>query len=370
MSRTLKGGVLHDVRMGRRRNRRGDGSVSYDRANRCWWARISLGIVNGRRVVKKKRAATEDEAHAELATLIRIYGAGGDPARQTLDEYLRDWLDSHGPSVRPSTRTSYAGHVRNHIAPLLGGILVARLRPADVRRLVADRTRAGLSAATVGRIVTTLHIALQRAVDERAILDNPVDGVRLPRVERPPVDALSADHADAIVDACRGTFIGCLVVLLLGSGMRLGEALGLDWGDVRLDDGFVLVRHTKTRIRSVPVSGDAIEALREHKRQAPRVGDREPVFLSPRPPHERLRGTTVSHALPRILERAGLPRMAPHGLRHGSASIMVAAGVHMRVVAEQLGHRNPALTARVYAHVLPEAQREAVQVLNRRSRTG
>lgn len=356
--------------MARRRQRRGDGSVSYDRTNRCWWARVSLGVVNGKRIVKKARCATEAQARDELERLRRIYGAGGDPARQTLDAYLADWLTAHGPSVRESTRVSYAGHITNHITPLLGGIYVGKLRPGDVRRLVADRSKAGLSPATVSRIVTTLHIALQAAVDERAILDNPVDGVRLPRVEREPVDALSPVHAAAIVEACRGTFIDALVVLLLGSGMRLGEALGLDWGDVRLDQGFVVVRRSKTSVRAIPINDDAVEALRAHHREAKRVGDREPVFLAPKPPHGRLRGTTVSHALPRFLEHAGLPRMAPHALRHGAATLMVAANVHMRVVAEQLGHRNPALTARVYAHVLPEAQRDAVQVLNRKTDSG
>lgn len=356
--------------MARRRARRGDGSVSYDRANRCWWARISLGVVDGKRVVKKARASSEDAARAELERLRRIYVSGGEPARQTLDTYLAAWLDAHGPSVRPSTRTSYEGHIRNHISPLLGGIPVARLRPSDVRRLIADRTGAGLSPATVGRIVTTLHIAMQQAVDDRAILDNPVDGVRLPRVERAPVEALTAAQADAIVDACRETFVGTLVTLLLGSGMRLGEALGLDWGDVRDAERFVVVRRSKTRVRAIPISDDAAEALAGHRRAARRVGEHEPVFVSPRPPHDRLRGTTVSHALPRILERAGLPKLSPHALRHGAASIMVAQGVHMRVVAEQLGHRNPALTARVYAHVLPESQRDAVQVLNRRRQVG
>ena len=354
----------HDGAVGR--NRRG--SVSYDRTNRCWWARVSLGTVDGKRVVRKARAATKEAAQDELVKLLRLYGAGGEPARQTLSAYLDDWLASHGPSVRASTRVSYAGHITNHIAPLLGGIMVGKLRPADVRRLIADRSAAGLSPATVGRIIATLHIALQQAVDDRAIVDNPADGVRLPRVEPKAVAALTPAGAEAIIGACSGpyAYLEPLVVVLLGSGMRLGEAVGLDWGDVRLDGSFVLVRRTKTRIRSVSISDDAVTALRDHKRAAVRVGDAEPVFLSPRPPHHRLAGATVSHALPRALEAAGLPRLSPHGLRHGSASIMVAAGVHMRVVAEQLGHRNPALTAKVYAHVLPESQRDAVQALNRR----
>ena len=96
----------------------------------------------------------------------------------------------------------------------------------------------------------------------------------------------------------------------------------------------------------------------------------EPVFWSPRNRRGargrgRLSGWAVSHALPEALERAGLPALHPHLLRHGVASLMVSDGTHMRVVAQQLGHRNPALTARVYAHVVPDLQRGAVDRLDR-----
>jgi integrase len=176
---------------------------------------------------------------------------------------------------------------------------------------------------------------------------------------------MSDATADQILEATRGTFLGPLTELLLGSGMRLGEALGLDQGDLHLDASFVVVRVTKTRVRAIPISDDAAEALRKHVASVKRRGPDEPVFFAPRS-GGRLSGATVSHAFPKMLTRAGLPRLTPHGLRHGAATLMVAKGVPMRHVAEQLGHKNPALTARVYAHVLPEAQKEAVRLLNRR----
>jgi integrase len=133
-----------------------------------------------------------------------------------------------------------------------------------------------------------------------------------------------------------------------------------------LDTGYVRVRVSKTTVRAVPISDDAVTALREALAAAPRRGADEPVFYSPRHQRERLRGSSVTHALPRILERAGLPPLTPHALRHGAATLMLADGHPMRVIAEQLGHRNPALTARVYAHVIPEAQRAAIGSLERR----
>lgn len=352
-----------------RRRKRGEGSVFYDATNGVWVARVSLGMRNGKRVGKKVVAHSKREAEQERERLLRAFSQGGDPATMTLDAYLGDWLRTVQPSIAPGTFDSYSNHVRLHISPLLGGIIVAKLRPDDVRRLVRDRIAAGKAPATVGLIVTTLRMALRQAVDDRSIPDNPAVGVRLPKVKREPVAALSEVSADAILDATNGTWLRAMVALLNGSGMRRGEAIGLDWGDVHLDDAFVVVRVSKTTVRAVPISEDAVDALRRHKAAAKREGANEPVFVGPRT-GERLRGDSVTHALPRFLERAGLPRMTPHGLRHGTASRMVAKGVHMRVVAEQLGHKNPAMTAKVYAHVLPESQRDAVNLLNRTRRQG
>lgn len=346
-----------------RRGRRGEGTVYWSKADRRWVAKWPLGVVNGKRQAKRAKFRTRPEAEDERDRMRRLYGSGGSSSGDTLDTYLARWLPDHARSIRPSTATSYAGHIRLHIGPLLGGIPIGKLRPADVRRLIGDLERKGRSAGTIHLVVRTLSVAMNAAVADRILTDNPCDGVRLPRITREPVRVIAAADAEAIIDATRETWIGPLVRLLIGSGMRLGEACGLRQGDLLLDDGYVRLRVSKTTIRAVPVSADGIAALREALIAAPRRGPHEPVFYGPRT-GDQLRGSSVSHALPRILEAAGLGHLAPHGLRHGHATLLVEKGVHMRVIAEQLGHRNPALTARVYAHVVPESQRSAVGLLD------
>jgi integrase len=333
-----------------------------------WIAAFPLGVIDGRRRMKRARCRSEADAFRELERLRNEYGTGIDPAMVTLDAYLQGWLAGHR-SVRDSTHVSYAGHVRRHISPLLGGIIVSRLRPRDVDRLIVNRLAAGLSPATVGRIVTTLRIALAAGVKRGELRDNPAARVDLPRVEREPVEAMTEVQVDRLVEAFSDHWLGPLVRLLAGSGLRLGEALSLNQGDV--GDGFVRIRRSKTTIRAVPISDDAALAVREAMAVAPRRGPSEPLFFGPRRnrhgERDRLAGFTVTHAVPRVLEAAGLPHVTPHGFRHGAATLMVAKGAPMRMVAEQLGHRNPGMTARVYAHVTPEAQRAAVNLLNRRS---
>lgn len=361
MPTSQRSGVRHDVRMARR-GRRGEGSVYFSKADRRWIARFPLG--QGR--TKRVKCRSQGQADRELERLSRLYRAGGNPATGTLDDYLAGWLPEHGRSVRPSTRRSYEGHVRLHISPLLGGIRLADLAPRDVRRLIAELERQGKSAGTIHLVVRTLSSALSAAVADRTLTDNAVRGVRLPRIERDPVRALTGDQADAIIGAVAGSWIERPVRVWLGSGLRRGEVIGLDQGDLMLDDGYVRVRHSKTDVRSAPVSDDAVAALREALADAPRRAADAPVFFGVRHRYERMPADSISHALPRILEAAGLARLTPHALRHGAATLMLTGGASMRAIAEQLGHKNPATTARIYAHVVPESQRAAVKLLERR----
>lgn len=347
-----------------RRRPRGSGSAYFDHDAGRWVASVSLGVVNGKRIRRKASGATKREAEQERERLLRTFRGGAEPATETLDRYLAEWLRHHGRSVRPSTLTSYQGHIRLHIAPLLGGIPLAKLRPQDVRRLVDDLERKRLRAGTIHLVIRTLSVALRAAVDDRLIPDAATDGVKLPRIVRQPVTALTADAADAILDAVAGTWVERPVRVWLGSGLRRGEVLGLDQGDVDAAGRFVRVRVSKTHVRAVPCSQDAMLALWEALRDAPRVGPGEPVFFGRRT-GDRLRGDSITHALPKILEAAGLGHLTPHALRHGAATLMLTGGMSMRTIAEQLGHRNPAITARVYAHVVPEAQRAAADSLER-----
>lgn len=360
--------------MARRRAPRGSGSVGYDKARGTWYARVYTRGPDGKRIAHRVRAATPGQAEDERRRLVARYGPDdeADEPTATLDEYLEQWLPVHERTIRATTAKSYRTHVRKHIRPMLGGIPVHRLRPRDVDRLIADRLAAGLSPATVTRIVITLRIALNRAVRRRLILDNPASHAELPRVEPRLVEALTEDRIDRIVEVSRGTWLGPVIALIVGSGLRVGEAVGLDWGDVHEDEGYVIVRRTKTRPRAVPISSDAADALRSHRAARTLVAADAPVFLSHRPLHRtvdpRMTPGAVAQAMRDLLRRHKLPLVTPHGLRHGVATSLVAQGVHMRVVAEQLGHRDPALTARVYAHVVPQQQAAAVQLLNRRAR--
>lgn len=341
-------------RRGRRRGRKGDGSIvpvgDRFQARYSW---TEGGI--------RKRKAKTFDLRADAEWWLRQAHRHGTPGDDlTVAAHMERWLAGKR-KVAPSTRRQYTEHVRLHIVPVLGGFRLTELRRQHVEAFVEDRLRyvsptkrKRLSPATVGKVLVTLRSALEEAVP-RDIPDNPAARVEAPKVERQPVAAMTRDDAARLVAAVRGTWMEHIVRVLLGSGMRVGEAVALDQGDVH--DGWVRLRKSKTTIRAVRLSEDANEAIHEAIRKAPRRGKAEPVFFGPRT-GDRLRPSSLTHAL-----RAEVGLTA-HALRHGTATLMVAAGVHMRVVAEQLGHANPAMTARVYSHVAPESVRDAISVLD------
>lgn len=360
-----------------RRHRRGEGAT-YPLKDGGWMAQLQVGYDRrtGKRRYVRRRATDEKDADRKLTRLQLEWGRAGDVAFQRLDDYLADWLDGIEGTIAPSTLRSYRGHVDNHIAPLLGAITVGALRPDDVKRLIRRATVDGSKPATVGRIVTTLRMALQQAVREGELVTNPAL-VKLPRVTREPVEAMTAAKAEAILATVRAkgadgkaSWMEPIITLLLGTGMRAGEACALDWRDLDLEAGTVLIRAGKTRAatRTIHLVPFVVRSLERHRAATPRYGPREPVFLGPLRSRktrqlERTRVDAVSHAFPDLLEARGMDRMRVHDLRHGTATLLLARGVPMRVISEVLGHANPALTARLYAHVGDESKRAAMALL-------
>jgi integrase len=210
-----------------------------------------------------------------------------------------------------------------------------------------------------------------------------VDPLPVPYREIHP---LTPEQARALLAAARDDRFETLYVLALTSGARQGELLGLSWSDLDLSTGTMTIRRQLQRAgrgwslvepktsrsrRTLGLPPMAVDALREHRvRQledhiaaGSRWQEHGLVFTSTI--GTPLDGTNVTHRLRQLLADAGLPRQRFHDLRHACASFMLAAGIHPRVVMEQLGHSQIALTMNTYSHVVPALQREAAAQMER-----
>lgn len=176
---------------------------------------------------------------------------------------------------------------------------------------------------------------------------------------------MTPERAREILAAVAGDRNAALYELLLGSGMRVGEALALDWRDVDLERGTVFIRKGKTAraVRTIPVPPTVTASLRAHRTRSATIDPTAPVFVGERK-GQRLRVDVALHRFLELLRAAKVPPMRIHDLRHGHATLLLAAGVPMQAIADQLGHANPALTAAIYAHVQPGALRKAVNALD------
>jgi integrase len=327
-------------------------------------------------VIKLKEATARRDAGEPVAASRVLVGA-----------FLERWLDEALPAgdLKPTTVENYATLTRHHLIPALGHRRLDALTAADVQRMINTKRAEGLSDRTVQLLHAILRRALGQAVRWQEARRNVAALVDRPRVQRKEATCLSPAEAQRLLDAARGDRLYALYAVALACGLRRGEALALRWSDVDLEAGTLRVARTLSRVRSghvftepksprsrrtVPLPTSCISELRAHRvRQAEERlqlcgawQDHDLVFPSmwgtPMDPRNALRAFTT------IAKRAGLEGIGLHTLRHTCASLLLAQGVHPRVVMETLGHSGIAITMDVYSHVMPHQQREAADLMN------
>ena len=383
-----------------------EGSI-FKRRDGRWAAALTVGWRNGRRHRKYFYGATRDAVQKELTAALRAQHQGLPvaPERQTVAQFLTAWLNECvRPSVRPRTLVSYSQLVKVHVSPELGHVILTKLSPQDVQAFLNAKLKArrrNLSKKklpTIGaepdqpvkpetlspRTVQYLHAVLRRALGQAVkwglVARNVATLVNPPSVRRPAVRPFNPDEARRLLGAIEGDRLAALYSVALALGLRQGEALGLRWDDVDLEAATLIVRKAMQRIhgklelvdpkttksrRAIALPDVAVAALRAHRvRQleerllaGSRWQDSSLVFATKI--GTPLDGRNVTRHFQKLLDDAGLPRQRFHDLRHTCASLLLAQGVHPRVVMETLGHSQISLTMDTYSHVIPQLQREA-----------
>jgi integrase len=304
-------------------------------------------------------------------------------SRQTVAEYLHEWLDAITPTVRPSTISSYRRNVELHAISHLGA---AHLTDVDggvlnalYARLLLDGRKnqagGGLSPRSVRYIHTILHRAFKDAVRWNRLARNPADQADPPRGGTSPEPVTwSPETLNEFLSrsAAYGDRYLAAWILLATTGMRRGEALGLRWSDLNLDGARAAIVQTVVAVghevrfstpktakgrRSVSLDSQTVEALRQHR--ARQAEDR--LALGPGWPDHglvftKIDGTPVhperfSREFDRRIQRWDLPKIRLHDLRHTWATLALETGVHPRVVQERLGHSTVGITLNTYSHV-------------------
>lgn len=365
-----------------KRRGHGEGSIYRRADNGLWVGSLNLGWREGKRVRRAFYGKTRREVQDMLDAARQSVQTGIEPTgkRLTVESYLHDWLEASRSSVRYSTWRRYEQIVRCQLIPHLGHHPLSKLTAGHVEAMMRAVAGEGRSIRTSLHCRAVLRSALSRAARHGLIVRNAAALADPPHAPQQDVQSLNPDEVRSLLASVEDDPFGPLYVLSIASGLRQGELLGLRWSDMDLESRTVSVRRALQRVngqliavepktarsrRDVSLPTVALDALRLHRRRqlaAPVQSAMGYIFTDEagRPLH----GPAVTRRFQARLKDAGLPRVPFHALRHTAASLLLARGVHPRVVMEMLGHSTIALTMNTYSHVIPALQREAADQMD------
>ena len=374
-----------------KRRANGEGNIRKRKDGR-WEGRYTAGHnpATGKAIYKNVLGKTQAEVKEKLKKAIEET-KGLDVAkgqRYTVGQWMDVWYEYYAQiKVRPSSHKTYEGYIKNHIKPSVGNIPLTKLTTLDLQQLYqklltegrVDRLEAqnqpkGLSPKTVRNINQVISAAMQLAIQQHLISHDPTDGCALPKTEHREMQTLSADQLAAFLLEAKHSGVFEMYYIELATGLRRGELLGLKWEDIDFVNQTLRVRRqvgringevreaplkTKNAYRTISLGTDAVGILKHQRENQPSGSS----YVFPGPTGGPIAPDSVLHMLHRVLDRAGLPEIRFHDLRHTFATLALQNGVDIKTVSGMLGHFSAGFTLDTYAHVTTAAQRQAAETM-------
>ena len=326
------------------------------------------------------------------------------PSGYTVSQWLREWLITYAlPTVKQSTYISYESYVRLHLEPAFEAVKLSTLSIEQLQRFFNQKQQS-LSAKTLRNIYNMLHACLDQAVINGHMLRNPIQGVKLPAAHKKEISILSPVEQAALHTAASisPTLSAFGIIFTLSTGIRLGELIGLQWGDVDHFNRTIRIRRTVGRLQKIDEAGNLVPKV-------PGVPTTEIVARSPKSANARrtiplfsqvwddlmlyhskqkemllaqglsLTPTTPIFSTPaglvyeprtyedlfkRTLKAAGVQDINFHALRHTFATRALEAGMDIKVLSSILGHAQASTTLNLYAHALPDHKRQSMDKMS------
>ena len=353
----------------------------------------------------------EKEANQQLAIFVAEIEKGQviTNRKLTFAEFIVLWLRDHAEKhLAPKTLFRYKQMLDSRITPALGKLKLEAIKPnhllsfysnlaePGIKKIPQKKLKEneeppepqGLSERTILHHHRLIHTILESAVQWLYIVNNPASRVKAPKVQKTSATVYDQEQTSALLEAMTNEPFKYQVIILLAiaTGMRQGEIMGLTWKHINFDSNSIQVQQAaqylpgqgvflkdpknETSKRTISVPPSVMDTLKQYKKHQAeerlKLGDKwkasDMLFTSwdgrPMYPNE------MSSWFPKFLKRHNLPHLPFHGLRHTSATLLIAEGLTATDLSRRLGHSTTSTTMNIYAHSLQKADEAAAQKMN------
>jgi integrase len=352
------------------RRGRNEGSIDQMHDGR-WRARVSLGTgADGKRKRKAIYGKTKQEVQKKLRQAQSANDAGrlATPTKTTVADYLAFWIKNISRAC-VSTKQRYQQDITNHINPLIGKTRLQQLTGIHIDGVISTAVGNGLSPSSQQKIFAVLHKSFNDALKRDLIGFNPCSKSDKPKVPKHKPTVWNAEEAETFLKYVEGHRWFALFATAMFTGMRQGESLALYWSDIDWTNSRITVARTLTTegyksvigektktdagVRTINAPAFLMDALDRHRGKMaidghPTQGDHL-VFVN-HAGNIISRTNLVRRTFKPLCEKAGVPVIVWHELRHTTATLLLESGIPINNVSELLGHASSVVTAMVYSH--------------------
>lgn len=360
--------------------------VKKDEARGTWYFVVSAGKdeKGKRKQIFKRGFTSEALAKRELRKVMQQLDDNTyvKPTKKTYSEFLTEWLQSKSLKLRSITLKTYTGHVVNHIAAKLGHFELNKITTTQIEKFyISLSLESKLSNHTISDIHKIVKNSFHSAVKRKYVTYSPVIEAETPKFKKKEMMVWTLKESALFLSHVKEHRLYPAFLLGLTTGMRQSEILGLRWKDVDFvnehlnvrqtlsHDGKVLTVQTKTESskRTISLYQEVLTTLEEHRR----LIDNEKAAINshyqendlvictgtgtPLGPRNLLR-TFYSY-----IEKANVPKIRFHDLRHTFATLLLTQGTNPKVVMEILGHAEIKTTLDIYSHVFQSVHKDTAQ---------